>query len=174
MSDKQDFLSTLYSRASVRDFTVEPISEAQISQLLKAGMAAPSGWDARPWAFIVVTDRDLLNQLKLQGKYFSMLSQAACAIVVCGEPEKEPKAKGLWMADCAAATENILLAAHALGLGGVWLGVHPDEEKTSGIAKVLNIPKNFVPYSMMALGHPTKPEDPTDKFDPGSIHFNGW
>jgi nitroreductase len=177
MSEKSNpFLDVIFSRKSVRSYTGKIISTGDLEILLKAAMAAPSGRNEQPWAFISITDPAILSKLAQGLPYAKMLPKAGTAIVVCGHsvPPSRPGSKDLWEQDCAAATQNILLAAEAMGMGAVWTAVHPYPDRQEYIRKILNIPSNIYPFCVIPLGYPTGEEKPKDKFDPEKIHWERW
>lgn len=138
-------LNTIYTRRSVRSFTGEPVSKDDLIKLLRAAMSAPTAVNIQPWSFIVVTDRKTLDKLCDNLPYAKMLGKAGAAILVCGIPDKdEVYSKDYWVMDCSAATENILLAAHALGLGSVWTAVYVDMDRVKTVRALLNIPDNII------------------------------
>jgi len=169
-------LEVIQNRRSVRNYTADPVSQQQLDTLLRAAMAAPTAGNAQPWSFVVVTDRERLKQLAGRLEYGKMLNKAAAAIVVCGLPDQAlpGEAKGMWVLDCAAASENILLAAQGIGLGGVWVGVYPIEERMVAVRQVLALPDTVVPLNVISLGHPTGIERPKRKFDARKIHRDTW
>ncbi|MFP4497391.1 MAG: nitroreductase family protein [Vulcanimicrobiota bacterium] len=169
-------IEIIMDRTSIRSYTDEPVSEEHIDKILKAGMAAPTAANKQPWAFIVVTDREKLDALAGQLPYAKMLSQAPAAIVVCGVPELglEGIENQYWVQDCSAASQNILLAIHDLGLGGVWTGAYPMKEREKAVREILEIPKNIIPLNVIAFGHPDKDYKPRDKYRPERIHYNKW
>lgn len=167
----------IFKRTSVRKYTQEKVSLEQIEMLMRAGMAAPSARNAQPWEFVVIQDRETLLQITEFHPYSFMLKEAPLAIVVCADTQNEsPELKGLdyWVQDCAAATENIMLQAAEMGLGSVWLGVFPKENIYKPLAKLLGVPSNIVPFSIIALGHPDGEVHPKNKFDAKKIHFEKW
>jgi nitroreductase len=164
----------LISRRSVRKYTGEKIGEDKINSLIKAGMYAPSARNCRPWHFIIINDRDVLKAIMKIHPYSSMLSEASHAIVVCGD-EKLENGPGYYKLDCSAATQNILLAAHAMGLGAVWLGVEPRHDRIRGISTILNLPAHVDPLAMISVGVPVKiPSEIPDRFEPNTIRKNKW
>ena len=170
-----DFLETILTRLSVRHFTGKPVSFDNLEKILKAGMSAPSEVNTQPWAFIVVTERKLLDLLCEGLKYAKMLDKAGAAIAVCGVPDKDRTyAKKFWVMDCCATTENILLAVHGLGLGAVWTAVYPDEEKIKLVREVLKIPQEIIPLNVIPIGVPVGDEKPKDKFKKENIHREIW
>ena len=166
-------MKSILNRRSIRKYTSRAVEESKIEQLLKAAMAAPSAGNEQPWEFVVVRDRTTLNAIPKIHPYSLMLYEASVAILVCGDLSRE-KYSGYWVQDCAAATENMLLAAVELGLGAVWLGVYPAEERVSEIRKLLNIPETVVPFSLVSIGYPAEQHEPTDRFDPSRIHYDKW
>jgi len=168
-------LEIIYTRRSVRSFTGASVGREDLSRILRAGMAAPSAVNIQPWAFIVVTKRATLDELCDKLPYAKMLDKAGAAIVVCGIPNKdETYSKHYWVMDCSAATENILLAAHALGLGAVWTAVYVDEERIATVRRILNIPESIIPLNVIPVGVPREKGKAMDKFKEENIHWEGW
>ena len=170
------FLDVIFTRKSVRSYTGEVVQKEKLEILLKVAMAAPSGRNQQAWAFIVITDPAVLVKLAEGLPYAKMLPSAGSAIIVCGHsvPSTRPGGKDLWEQDCAAATENILLAAEALDLGAVWTAVHPYPDRQEYIRKTLNIPSDIWPFCVIPVGYPSGDEQPKDKFDPAKIHWEKW
>ena len=173
---KTGALEVIFSRKSVRKYTGQVVKKEQLELLLKAAMAAPSGRNQQPWAFIVLTDPAKLKMLADELPYAKMLPEAGAGIVVCGYtvPPSRPGAKDLWEQDCAAATENILLAAEAMGLGAVWTAVHPYPERQEFVRNVFQIPPTIIPFSVIPIGHPSGEEQPKDKFRLENVHWEKW
>ncbi len=172
---KNDFLSSvILTRLSVRHFTGEPVAKETLKEILKAAMAAPSAVNTQPWAFIVVTKREILDQLCAGLPYAKMLDKAGAAIIVCGLPQKNEIAQKYWIMDCSAATENILLAAHALGLGAVWTAVYPDTQRIEFVRKILQIPQEVIPLNVIPLGVTVNEEKPKNKYREENIHWETW
>ena len=169
-------LETIFNRKSVRSFTGESVSKEQLEELIHAGMAAPSARNVQPWAFISITDRELLNQLGNGLPYAKMLYHASAAIVVCGLPERAggDSPEGYWVQDCSAATQNILLAAESLGLGAVWTGVHPRDDRIRVVREILNIPEKVIPLNVIPIGYPDGKDKPKNKFRKENIFWNRW
>lgn len=168
-----DALTVIHSRKSVRKYLDKPINKEQLELLLRAGMAAPTAADKRPWVFVAVTERAMLDTLSLSSPYTKMLAQAAAAIVVCGDTRKGLKSE-VWVQDCSAASENILLAAEAIGLGAVWCGIYLNPEPTAYVKRVLGLPPEVMPLNIISIGWPTGEEKPKNKWDPANIHWNRW
>ena len=166
-----DALNVMFTRRSIRKYTDEPVTEAQIKTLLEAGMNAPSANNRQPWHFIVVDEREQLNAIMDAHPYAKMLAQAPLAIVVCGDITISER---YWQQDCAAATENILLTARALELGSVWLGVFPNEERTAGISELFDLPETVRPLCVIAVGHPAEEKGRVERYDEEKVHRNRW
>lgn len=168
-------IENIMTRTSIRQFTDQAIPKDTLDLLVKAGMAAPSAVNAQPWAYIIVTEKEVLDSLNAIKPWFN-LKTATAAIVVCGDLNKAMEGPGreYWVQDCSAATENILLAAHAYGLGAVWCGVYPNEEIVDGVKSVLQIPENIIPLNVVTLGYPAENPEPKDKFKTENIHYQKW
>ena len=166
-------LETIHARKSVRTYTNEPVSQEQVETLLRAAMAAPSGMNLQPWRFVVVTDE--ATKEKLAGGFNKMIAKAPVAIVVCGKTTRAMGGENRnWTADCAAATENLLLAAEAIGLGAVWTACYPYEDRMNPAIEALGLPEDVKPYCIVPVGHPGGKEKPKDKWKPENIHYNKW
>jgi len=168
-----DALEAILTRRSIRQFTDQAVSEAVIEDLLRAAMSAPSAGNQQPWQFVVITDRQILDTIPSIHPYSAMLRQAPLAILVCGDEHLETH-KGYWVQDCSAATQNLLLAAHARGLGAVWLGIYPRMERVTGLRKLLGLPEHVVPLALVAIGHPAEHLPPADRYDAARVHRNRW
>ena len=166
-------LDLILSRRSIREYTAQTVSEEEIRQLLGAAMAAPSAGNQQPWHFVVIDDRGILDEIPRFHPYSQMLKEAPLAVLVCGDLKLESH-PGYWVQDCSAATENLLLAAQELGLGACWLGIHPREERVSGMRRLVNLPEHVCPLSLIALGRPAKKKPPADRFNASRIHRNRW
>ncbi len=168
-----DTLEAIFTRRSVRDFKTDPIPEKDLHDLLRAGMQAPSARNEQPWHFIVIDDPDLLHAIPEFHRASQMLMEAPLAILVCSDRKLESK-RASWLQDCSAATQNILLAAHAKGLGAVWLGIFPDSERVFGMQSLLEMPKDIRPVSLVAVGYPASTPEPADRFKAERVHRNQW
>lgn len=166
----RDAIENIMSRKSVRKYLEKPVEEEKVQILLKAGMAAPTGKDMRPWEFVVVTERSLLDAMAEALPYAKMLKQAPLAIVVCGDTTKS----SYWYLDCSAATENILLAAEALQLGAVWTAAYPYEDRMAVVKRETGLPDHILPLCVIPVGYPAMPHSPKDKYDETKIHRNKW
>lgn len=172
----KDFFDVMYTRHSVRQFTGEKVKREDLMEMLKAGMSAPSAVNVQPWAFVVVTERGTLDKLCEALPYAKMLDKAGAAIIVCGIPDKDDTyAKKYWVMDCSLASENILLAAHALGYGAVWTAAYADKERMKSVREILSIPENIIPLNVIPVGIPAnKDEKSKDKFKDENIHWEKW
>ena len=170
-------LENILSRKSVRSYTDEPVRRSQLDTLLRAAMAAPTGRDMRPWKFVVIDDKAAMAALADSLPYAKMLREAQAAVAVCGDlsvtDDKGNPSKN-WTFDCSAATENLLLTAEALGLGAVWMGVYPYEERVAAVKSALGLPEEIIPLALVPIGHPKGDPQPKDKFNKDNIHYNGW
>ena len=179
-------LDVIMTRTSIRNFTGDPVSREQLETILKAGMAAPTAMNTQPWRFVVVTDKERIAEVFGSGPRSGMFQTAGAVIVVCGEttsmrkPFGQPDAPEVempnmcWYEDCALAGENILLAAHALGLGAVWTAGYPAQERIAPIAAALGLPEKVVPLCIIPIGVPAENPAPKDKWKPENIHWEQW
>ena len=147
------------------------MSDGDVKTLLEAAMAAPSASNRKPWHFITVTERGKLDSLADAHRYGKMLHQAPLCIVVCGDTEVSER---FWVQDCSAATENFLLAAAALGLGAVWIGVHPSENRVADVKEILGIPEKITPLNLISIGHPAEEKEPRTQYDEERVHRERW
>lgn len=171
ITKKDAALSVIYNRKSVRSFIKDrPVSEEDIQSLIKAGMSAPSGKDTRPWEFVIINDRAILDKMAEELPTAKMLSQAPMAIVVCGDTIRS----SYWYLDCSAATENILLAAEAMELGGVWTAAYPYRDRMATVIKHTNMPAQVLPLVVIPIGYPMGNHSVKDKYDEKKIHMNKW
>ena len=171
-SEAQVAINNITTRTSIRQYTDETVSKADIETLLRAGMAAPTAVNRQPWHFVAVTDKAKLAELA--GRRGGMIKQAGVAIVVCGNMDKAMQGPGqaFWVQDCSAATENILLAANAIGLGAVWTGCYPMDDRVAEVSKTLKLPETIVPLCVIAIGHPAEQPAPKDKWKPENVSYN--
>ena len=179
-------MDVLLTRTSIRSFTGDPVSREQLETILKAGMAAPSAMNVQPWRFVVVQDKEKMAEIFGNGPRSGMFTTAGAVIVVCGQtsflrkPFGQPDAPEtqqpniFCFEDCSAAAENILLAAHALGLGAVWTAGYPAEERTAPIAAALGLPEDVSILCIIPVGVPAETPAPKDKWNPDNIHWNQW
>jgi nitroreductase len=172
--EAQAAINNIMTRTSIRQYIDEPVSKADIETMLRAGMAAPTAVNRQPWHFVVINSKEKLAELAGDNPRGGMLKKAPLAIVVCGNMDKAlpGQGRGFWVQDCSAATENILLAANAIGLGAVWTGLYPDENHAGAVAKVLKLPETYIPLCTIVIGHPAEQPTPKDKWKPENISYN--
>lgn len=166
-------MEAIFKRRSVRRYQDVPISDEDITKLLKAAMRAPSAKNVQPWEFVVMKNRESMIKITEFHPFATMLNNAACTIVVCGNSSLDEE-YDFWIQDCSAATENILLEAVHLGIGGVWLGIYPIEERITGMQKLLELPEYIIPLSAVALGYPAKEPKLIDTYLPERVHVEKW
>lgn len=171
---EQAVLDNIATRTSIRDYEARPVEKEKIEKMLRAAMAAPTAMNKQPWHFVVVDQRNVLDALAGANPYAKMLKKAPLAIVVCGNTDKmiEGGGRDFWIQDASAATENLLLAAHAMGLGAVWTGAYPSEECCISISKVLSLSDNLIPLNMIVVGYPAEQPQPKQKFKEENISYN--
>lgn len=173
-SASQTVLHNILQRKSVRAYTDRAVSHEQLDTLIRAAMAAPTGRDMRPWHFIVLEGRHQLSPLAEQLPYAKMLAEAQAAVVVCGDmsvTDKEGNPSRNWTFDCSAATENLLLQAEAMGLGAVWTGVYPYDERIEVVKQALHLPDHLIPLNVIPIGYPKGDPQPKDKYDPAKVEY---
>ncbi|MFC1617247.1 nitroreductase family protein [Candidatus Margulisiibacteriota bacterium] len=166
-------MNTIYKRRSIRKFTEKKVSENLTRELIKAGMSAPSARNQQPWEFIVIDQQDIKQEVSEIHPNFYIIQGAPTAILVCGNLNRE-KSPDYWVQDCAATTENILLAITANKLGGVWMGVYPREDRVQGLKEYFNLPDKIIPFSLIAFGYPAEEKPAHSEFDLERIRFNKW
>lgn len=166
-------LEAIMTRRSVRKFTSERVTDAHLETILRAAMAAPSASNGRPWRFVVVRDRERLVRLSKSTTFGGLLAGAGAGIVVCAD-RTALKYPGFWPIDTSAATENLLLAAHAIGLGGCWVGVHPIPTFKFAVRRAVGLPRWVVPVSLVGIGHPESVPAPVDRYEPRWVHHEQW
>ena len=166
-------IEAILTRRSIRHFNSQNISNDIIQELLNAAMHAPSAGNEQPWHFIVIRDRKILEEIPRFHPFSQMLSEVSVALLVCGDVNQE-RYKGFWVQDCSAATENILIAVQAKGLGAVWLGIHPITERVKGMQKLLRLPEHVVPLAVIPIGYPDEHKPLANRFNTSRIHLNSW
>jgi len=168
-----DALEAIFTRRSIRQYNNKEIESDKRHLLLKAAMQAPSARNFQPWQFIVIDERQILDQIPKFHPYSTMLHQAPLAIAVCGDQRIEENI-GYLALNCAAATQNILIAAHAIGLGAVWLGIYPRTKRITNLRNLLKLPAHVIPISLIAVGYPAEEQPIMDRFQKKRIHINTW
>ncbi len=167
-------IDTIFTRRSIRNFLGKPVEPEHVKTLLKAAMYAPSAVNEQPWRFLVLSDRTLFPGIIKIHPYATMLKTAPLAILVCGDLNLE-KVPGNWVLDCSCASQNILLAAHSIGLGAVWTGVYPEEDRMSGLTELFHLPGKVLPFALIGVGYPEgEPPKQPERFKPERISMNSW
>lgn len=177
MKEINEALNNILTRSSVRLYQERVvIPDEDLENIFRAAMAAPTGVNKQPWAFVLVDDRKILHELASELPYAKMADKASAAIVVCGDSSRflDGVDDSLWIQDLSAVSENILLAAHALGYGSVWTCIYPHEERIAPVTKTLGLPDGIIPFSLIALGRPAHQPHIIDKWQPDRIHRNKW
>ena len=170
-----DALTAILTRRSIRDYTPHPVPEEMIKLLLKAGQAAPSAFNERSTEFVVVNDRKILDEIFKVNPKALQLKKATVAIVVCGNQAKEKfKGQGYWQLDSAVASENIFIAAHAVGLGAVWTAIYPYPDRIPKVQKILNLPSEVIPLNVIPVGYPAEKKVREQIYDASRVHNNKW
>jgi len=170
-----DYLGFILGRRSIRVYSPGEVGEAAVTKLLEAAMAAPSAMTKDPWRFVIVRDKQTLAKLAALHPGAAMLSSAALAIVVCGDLDAAFERQiSYLLQDCSAATENLLLAAHAQGLGACWVGIHPGEPLIKRVKELLSLPSSFVPVTVVSLGHPGEQPGPRTRYNAAHVRAEKW
>jgi nitroreductase len=172
-TDTMDTLDAIHTRRSIRTYRDQPVPEELIQKLLAAAMQAPSARNQQPWQFVVIDDRAILAKIPKFMPNAAMAGNAPLAILVCGDLGLE-QSEGYWVVDCAAAVENMLLAAHALGLGAVWCGVYPRGQRMEGLRRLIGLPENVVAHSLVVVGYPAEQVQPENRYRPERVRRNRW
>jgi len=168
-----DTIEAILTRRSVRKYNKKKLTDREIKELLEAAMSAPSAGNQQPWHFVILDDPKILGKIHTFHNHAQMLKDAAVAILVCGDLNLE-KHKGMWMQDCSAATQNILLAVRAKGLGAVWLGIYPREQRVKGMKQLTNLPENVIPFALISIGDPAEKQVKVNRYNTSRIHHNKW
>lgn len=172
--EKMNELDLLFSRRSIRRYKEGVIEKETMEKVVHAGMVAPSAFNQQPWQFVIINEKDRLKEIALLHPFASMAKYASGFILVCADPSRDKRDLRMWPQDCAAATQNMLLAAHALELGAVWIGIYPNKKQITLFRKLCSIPKETIPFSGVCVGIPNKSKPPADRFDKEKIHWNKW
>ncbi len=169
-------IEIIHQRKSVRKYTDQEVKDEDLLALVKAGMASPSARNKQPWAFFIITETEILNELGSKLASAQMLKTAKAAIVVCGNTNKALKDnyEDYWMIDCAMASQNILLAAESLGLGAVFTAAYPYEDRARVVSEVLNLPSELKPLNVIPIGYPAGDEKPKDKWKTENLYYGRY
>ncbi len=168
-----DVFEALLTRRSIRKFEDKPVSDEDLKDILEASMMAPSAGNAQPWQFVVVTDKDKLEGCAKINTYAQMAPKAPVSVLVCGDLSLE-KYAGYWVQDCSAAIQNMLLAARGKGLGSVWTGIYPLEDRVEGFTKLFHLPEKVIPLGLIVMGYPAQSPSSKSRFKEERIHHNAW
>ncbi|MFW5490558.1 MAG: nitroreductase family protein [Desulfovibrio sp.] len=168
-----DTLEAIHTRRSIRKYQDRDVSEELITELLSAAMSAPSAGNAQTWQFVVVRDQGQRQAVAEINQYAAMAPKAPVGVLVCGDLGKE-KYPGYWVQDCAAAVQTLLLAAHAKGLGAVWTGIYPTQDRVEKFSVQFNLPENVIPLAYVVLGYPDQDLKPQDRYDAANVHYDRW
>ena len=169
-------LENIMTRASVRSYSDRKIGKETVDTLLRAAMAAPTAGNKQPWRFVVIESRATLDKIGNNFGSMTMAKEAPLAIVMCGDTSEtfEGEGREYWVQDVSAASENLLLAAHSIGLGAVWCGIYPLSERVKVFSEMLELPENIIPMACICVGYPSGEVTPKDKWEPGHIHHVKW
>ncbi len=168
-----DAVEAILSRRSIRKYTGDTIPDLVVNEILRAAMSAPSAGNEQPWQFVVIRNRRTLDRIPEVHPHSQMVKEASVAVLVCGDLGRE-KHKGFWVQDCSAATENMLIAAYSKGLGAVWLGIYPREDRVDGFRRMLEIPEDVIPFALIPIGYPAEKKPKEDRFNIDRIHLEMW
>lgn len=167
-------MEEIYTRRSIRRYHDQPVAEEEVQTLLRAAMYAPSAGNERPWHFVVIRDRNKLNEITTFHPYTQMLKEAPLAIIVCADISDVKYDGAFWVQDIAACIQNILLQGKALGLGTCWCGVYPREEYVAKVSKLINAPQHIIPVAIVAVGHPAEEREVRERYNPDRVHQETW
>ena len=169
-------IDDIMTRTSVRTYSDRKVDSLTVDTLLRAAMAAPTAGNKQPWRFVVITDTTSLNFIADNFGSMKMAAEAQVAVIMCGDVTSTFEGEGseYWVQDVSAATENLLLAAHASGLGAVWCGIYPISERVEKFSSHLSLPDNIIPMACVCIGYPAAETTPKDKWNPEYVHFNSW
>jgi len=167
----EDTLCFFMNRRSIRSYTDIPVEEEKIETILKAAMSAPSACNAQPWELIITRDKTILDEIRQalsSGRY-----NAPCAITVCANKRLCRHTNEMWVQDCSAMMQNILLCATALGLASVWIGVYgipPHEPNVKKVSGIMNLPEHVLPLGIAYIGYSNEIQEPRTQYDPTRIY----
>lgn len=171
-----DALDVIFSRRSIRHFKRDAIPDEKIEVLLRSGMAAPSTVGNNDWAFIVIKDKNQMRRImEIKPGNADMLEESPVAVLICGDTDLAYSMPlDYWVQDCSAAAENMLIAATAMGIGSVWLGIYPRKQRVEAIKEAFDLPENIIPLCAIALGIPAENKPKIDRYEASKVHFDRW
>jgi nitroreductase len=168
-----DLFDALYNRRSIRKYSSEKVNDDMLKSIIKAGMYAPSAVDKQPWHFIIFRDKKIIQRITAIHPNASMLVGASAGILVCFDTQLQHD-EGYGPVDCSAATQNMLLAAHGLGIGACWIGIFPRMNRVKSLSEIFNLPEHVLPFSVISLGFPDQEKGVPERYDESRIHFDRW
>ena len=176
VSAEKSTIDDIMTRTSVRAYSDKEVEQEKIDTLLRAAMAAPTAGNKQPWRFVVITDKAILDTISTNFKSMTMACNASLAVIMCGDTTAtfDGDGRDYWIQDVSAASENLLLAAHAMGLGAVWCGIYPQMARVEQFSLMLDLPDNIIPMACICIGYPEGNTTPKDKWHPEYIHYNSW
>lgn len=163
--------NAVFRRRSIRKFLDKKIECSHLENILRAGMQAPSAHNFKPWEFVVTEDREKLKKIATYSPYSMWAEKAPAAIVVCGNLKDVERDDQWWEQDLSAAIQNILIQTVEEGLGAVWLGFYPVEERVEKLRKLFELPEEIVPFAVIALGYSEDENTFIDRYDGSKVHF---
>ncbi len=166
-------MNAIFKRKSIRSYKSKKVPDKLIKKILMAGMAAPSSWNSKPWFFIVIKERKTMDEIAERHGYANMCHEAYCAILVCANTENM-KEKEFFPQDCAAATENMLIEATHLGLGSVWIGIYPNEDKMKLLRELTALPEKLIPFSLVVIGYPKEKKKSKKIYYSEKVYFERY
>lgn len=166
-----EVLKAIEGRRSIRRFTDQPIDKETLTLLLKAAMAAPTAMNAQPWEFVVITEHTIIEQLRQNLMFGKMHPAAVICVLGSKRMQKNKAGDRFWVQDCSAASQNILLAATSLGLGAVWIGIHPVTIFQHPVNRILNLPEGVIPLNLIYLGYPAEEKEPRTQYEESRVHW---
>ncbi len=166
-----EVLKAIEGRRSIRRFTDQPIDKETLTLLLKAAMAAPTAMNAQPWEFVVITEHNVIEQLRQNLMFGKMHPAAVICVLGSKRMQKNKAGDRFWVQDCSAASQNILLAATSLGLGAVWIGIYPVTIFQHPVIRILNLPEGVVPLNLIYLGYPAEEKEPRTQYEESRVHW---
>lgn len=169
-------IEDIMTRTSVRAYSDKEVESEKVDTLLRAAMAAPTAGNKQPWRFVVINDKAILDSISENFHTMTMAKDASVAVIMCGDVTAtfDGDGRDYWIQDVSAASENLLLAAHAMGLGAVWCGIYPQMSRVEHFSKMLSLPQEVIPMACICIGYPLGETTPKDKWKPEYIHYNSW
>nr|WP_248484811.1 nitroreductase family protein [Tepidibacter aestuarii] len=167
-------MQAILERRSIRKYEEKEVSDEIVKELLKAAMAAPSSNNMQPWEFLVIRNKEQMSKIVEAKQAATPLMGASVAIAVCADLNVYKGKPNLWVQDCSAATQNILLASHAKGLGAVWISIYPVETRTKKVQDILGLPEEIIPVSIISIGYPGELKEPSNRYNESKVHFYKW